>query len=308
MVEMTTDTHQIETENQETWTDEELMNYDPGEGEPEELEPKEGEPKEPEVDGAEEAEEAVEEDTVEEPVFYTEEELLRLDPYQVDPDKLPEAAKVVHKKYLDIFNKSILPELQQLRAFRQKVESDIQAAQARVNPREAFVNEVRNRAMRELGVTELDELNQEHVIELSRQATLVTQEMNERKRQIQEQQNRQVQIKEIYQRLTDDFPDFEALDNYAKDELNNLPYIKAEKVKTDLMSGDYGRIKSVYEMFKQRKEAKNKPPVKKAPPVPPKVITGSTSQNDVKSFDLNEWAKSNAETQAKMLLDAGLLD
>lgn len=305
MAEMTTDTHQIETENQETWTDEELMGYDPEldtEGETGEVE---GEV-EPEVEGTEEA--VVEEETVEEPVFYTDEELSRLDPYQVDPDKLPEPAKVVHKKYLDVFNNSILPELQQLRAFRQKVENDIQAAQARVNPREAFVNEVRSRAMRELGVTELDELNSEHVIELSRQSALVTQEMSEHKRQTYEQQNRQVQIKEIYQRLTDDFPEFNVLDNYAKDELNNLPYIKAEKVKTDLMSGDYGRIKSVYEMFKQRKEAKNKPLVKKAPPVPPKVITGSTSQNDVKSFDLNEWAKSNSETQAKMLLDAGLLD
>lgn len=305
MAEMTTDTHQIETENQETWTDEELMGYDPEldtEGETGEVE---GEV-EPEVEGTEEA--VVEEETVEEPVFYTDEELSQLDPYQVDPDKLPEPAKVVHKKYLDVFNNSILPELQQLRAFRQKVENDIQAAQARVNPREAFVNEVRSRAMRELGVTELDELNSEHVIELSRQSALVTQEMSERKRQTYEQQNKQVQIKEIYQRLTDDFPEFNVLDNYAKDELNNLPYIKAEKVKTDLMSGDYGRIKSVYEMFKQRKEAKNKPLVKKAPPVPPKVITGSTSQNDVKSFDLNEWAKSNSETQAKMLLDAGLLD
>lgn len=305
MAEMTTDTHQIETENQETWTDEELMGYDPEldtEGETGEVE---GEV-EPEVESTEEA--VVEEETAEEPVFYTDEELSQLDPYQVDPDKLPEPAKVVHKKYLDVFNNSILPELQQLRAFRQKVENDIQAAQARVNPREAFVNEVRSRAMRELGVTELDELNSEHVIELSRQSALVTQEMSEHKRQTYEQQNRQVQIKEIYQRLTDDFPEFNVLDNYAKDELNNLPYIKAEKVKTDLMSGDYGRIKSVYEMFKQRKEAKNKPPVKKAPPVPPKVITGSTSQNDVKSFDLNEWAKSNSETQAKMLLDAGLLD
>lgn len=305
MAEMTTDTHQIETENQETWTDEELMGYDPEldtEGETGEVE---GEV-EPEVEGTEEA--VVEEETAEEPVFYTDEELSQLDPYQVDPDKLPEPAKVVHKKYLDVFNNSILPELQQLRAFRQKVENDIQAAQARVNPREAFVNEVRSRAMRELGVTELDELNSEHVIELSRQSALVTQEMSEHKRQTYEQQNRQVQIKEIYQRLTDDFPEFNVLDNYAKDELNNLPYIKAEKVKTDLMSGDYGRIKSVYEMFKQRKEAKNKPLVKKAPPVPPKVITGSTSQNDVKSFDLNEWAKSNSETQAKMLLDAGLLD
>lgn len=305
MAEMTTDTHQIETENQETWTDEELMGYDPEldtEGETGEVED-EGEP---EVESTEEA--VVEEETAEEPVFYTDEELSQLDPYQVDPDKLPEPAKVVHKKYLDVFNNSILPELQQLRAFRQKVENDIQAAQARVNPREAFVNEVRSRAMRELGVTELDELNSEHVIELSRQSALVTQEMSEHKRQTYEQQNRQVQIKEIYQRLTDDFPEFNVLDNYAKDELNNLPYIKAEKVKTDLMSGDYGRIKSVYEMFKQRKEAKNKPLVKKAPPVPPKVITGSTSQNDVKSFDLNEWAKSNSETQAKMLLDAGLLD
>ena len=305
MAEMTTETHQIETENQETWTDEDLMNYDP-ELDPE-LDPEDEQGEvETEVEGTEE--EAVEEEAVEEPVFYTDEELVQLDPYHVDPDKLPEPAKVVHKKYLDIFNNSILPELQQLRAFRQKVESDIQAAQAKVNPREAFVKEVQNRAMRELGVTELDELNQEHVIELSRQATLVTQEMNEHKRQTQEQQNRQVQIKEIYQRLTDDFPEFNVLDNYAKDELNNLPYIKAEKVKTDLMSGDYGRIKSVYEMFKQRKETKNKPPVKKAPSAPPKVITGSTSQNDVKSFDLNEWAKSNSETQAKMLLDAGLLD
>ena len=298
---MTTDTHQIETENQETWTDEELMNYDSDTEAEEDV--VEEETTEEEAVVEEEAEAAEEE-----PVFYTDEEFVQLDPYHVDPDKLPEPAKVVHKKYLDIFNNSILPELQQLRAFRQKVENDIQAAQARINPREAFVKEVQNRAMRELGVTELDELNQEHVIELSRQATLVTQEINERTRNSQAQQNRQVQIKEIHQRLIDDFPDFDTLDVYARDELNNLPYIKAEKVKADIMSGDYGRIKSVFDMFKQRKEAKNKPPVKKASPVPPKVIAGSTSQNDVKSFDLDEWSKSNSETQAKMLLDAGLLD
>ena len=207
---MTTDTHQIETENQATWTDEELMNYNPELAPELPPEDEQGEV-EPEVEGTEE--EAVEEEAVEEPVFYTDEELVQLDPYHVDPDKLPEPAKVGHKKYLDIFNNSILPELQQLRAFRQKVESDIQAAQARVNPREAFVKEVQNRAMRELGVTELDELNQEHVIELSRQATLVTQEMNEHKRQTQEQQHRQVEIKEIYQGHTDDFPEFNELDN-----------------------------------------------------------------------------------------------
>ena len=304
---MTTDTHQIETENQETWTDEELMNYDSDTEAEEDVVEEETTEEEAVVEEEAEAE-AEAEAAEEEPVFYTDEELVQLDPYHVDPDKLPEPAKVVHKKYLDIFNNSILPELQQLRAFRQKVENDIQAAQARINPREAFVKEVQNRAMRELGVTELDELNQEHVIELSRQATLVTQEINERTRNFQAQQNRQVQIKEIHQRLIDDFPDFDTLDVYARDELNNLPYIKAEKVKADIMSGDYGRIKSVFDMFKQRKEAKNKPPVKKASPVPPKVITGSTSQNDVKSFDLNEWAKSNSETQAKMLLDAGLLD
>ncbi|NCB94758.1 MAG: hypothetical protein EOM40_19750 [Clostridia bacterium] len=302
MEKMTTDTHQIETENQETWTDEELMNYDS------DTEAEEDVVEEETTEEAVVEEEAVTETAEEEPVFYTDEELAQLDPYHVDPDKLPESAKVVHKKYLDIFNNSILPELQQLRAFRQKVENDIQAAQARINPREAFVKEVQNRAMRELGVTELDELNQEHVIELSRQATLVTQEINERTRNSQAQQNRQVQIKEIHQRLIDDFPDFDTLDVYARDELNNLPYIKAEKVKADIMSGDYGRIKSVFDMFKQRKEAKNKPPVKKAPSAPPKVITGSTSQNDVKSFDLDEWSKSNSETQAKMLLGAGLLD
>lgn len=90
MAEMTTETHQIETENQETWTDEDLMNYDP-ELDPE-LDPgdEQGEV-EPEVEGTEE--EAVEEDTVEEPVFYTDEELAQLDPYHVDPDKLPEPAR-----------------------------------------------------------------------------------------------------------------------------------------------------------------------------------------------------------------------
>ena len=63
--------------------------------------------------------------------------------------------------------------------------------------------------MRELGVTELDELNQEHVIELSRQASVVTQEIMSIKDRHRQQQNRQVQIKEIYQRLTDDFPNWE---------------------------------------------------------------------------------------------------
>jgi hypothetical protein len=71
------------------------MNYEP------ELDPelppedKQGEV-EPEVEGAEE--EAVEEETVEVPVFYTDEELALLDPYHVDPDKLPEPSMIVHKK------------------------------------------------------------------------------------------------------------------------------------------------------------------------------------------------------------------
>ena len=54
---MTTDTHQIETENQETWTDEELMNYNPELAPELPPEDEQGEV-EPEVEGTEE--EAVE--------------------------------------------------------------------------------------------------------------------------------------------------------------------------------------------------------------------------------------------------------
>lgn len=261
------------------------------------------EPKEPEK----EPEEKEEPEPAEE--LYTEEQFNALDPFEVDPEKLPGAASSVHKRYMQIYRDEILPELQELRAFKQRVMADVQRAQAQRDPQKDFMNEVRARAKKALGVQELDELNSEHNIELSRQAAQLAGELNIR-RQAETEKAQQVQrLNGLRESLRTELADFDDIDRFAKADLANMPYSKAQKVIADMQSGDPTRIRAVYQMFAQRYAESKKPAApKQKPETPPPLIGAGGETGGKKSWNYKDFALAGRDDQAKMLIEAGLVD
>ena len=261
------------------------------------------EPREPEN----EPEEQEEPEPAEE--LYTEEQFNSLDPFEVDPEKLPGAASSVHKRYMQIYRDEILPELQELRAFKQRVMADVQRAQAQRDPQKDFMNEVRARAKKALGVQELDELNSEHNIELSRQAAQLAGELNIR-RQAEAEKAQQVQrLNGLRESLRTELADFDDIDRFAKADLANMPYSRAQKVIADMQSGDPSRIRAVYQMFAQRYAESKKPAApKQKPETPPPLIGAGGETGGKKSWNYKDFALAGRDDQAKMLIEAGLVD
>lgn len=273
------------------------------EGEEEKKPEEPDEPKEPEEKQEEEPEPEPEDE------LYTEEQFNALDPFEVDPEKLPGAASSVHKRYMQLYRDQILPELQELRAFKQKVMGDLQRAQARRDPRAEFMAEVKKRAKESLGVQELDELNQEHNVELSRQAAQLAGELNIQ-RQAEAEKAQQVQrMNGLRESLRAEVPDFDEVDRFAKGDIENMPYSKAQKVIADMQSGDPSRIRAVYQMFAQRYAESKKPAApKQKPETPPKLIGAGGGERTSKTWNYKDFALAGRDDQAKMLIEAGLVD
>ena len=261
------------------------------------------EPREPEN----EPEEQEEPEPAEE--LYTEEQFNSLDPFEVDPEKLPGAASSVHKRYMQIYHDEILPELQELRAFKQRVMADVQKAQARKDPRAEFMAEVKRRAKESLGVQELDELNSEHNIELSRQAAQLAGELNIRRQAETEKQQQAQRLNGLRDSLREEIQGFDEIDRFAKTDLANMPYSKAQKVIADMQSGDPSRIRAVYQMFAQRyAESRKSAAPKQKPETPPPLIGAGGAARKEKTWNYKDFAHAGKDDQAKMLIEAGLVD
>lgn len=241
--------------------------------------------------------------------LYTEEQFNALDPFEVDPEKLPGAASSVHKRYMQLYRDQILPELQELRAFKQRVMADIQKAQASKDPRAEFMAEVKKRAKESLGVQELDELNSEHNIELSRQAAQLAGELNIQQQAEAEKAQQVQRMNGLRESLRAEVPDFDEVDRFAKDDIENMPYSKAQKVIADMQSGDPSRIRAVYQMFAQRYAESKKPAApKQKPETPPKLIGAGGGERTSKTWNYKDFALAGRDDQAKMLIEAGLVD
>ena len=243
-----------------------------------------------------------------EPGVYTEDEFNELDPFEVDPAKLSGGGASVHKRYMQIYREQILPELEQLRAFKQQVMENVRAEEARRDPRQEFLNEVRGRAMRSLGVQELDDLNPEHLVELSRQSAILQNEIQARDGAERGRQESVRRVEALKISLREEIPEFEALDRFAKSDLDNLPYAKAQKVIVDLQSGDPARIRAVYKMFGERFAASKKKPAGAPQGVPTKVIRSSSGVPEPKRVDYESFAGASADEQARMLIEMGLVE
>lgn len=243
-----------------------------------------------------------------EPVPYTEDEFNSIDPFEIDPGRLTKDGAAVHRRYMQMYREQILPELERLRAFRQRAEEIAAANGAQRDPRQEFANEVKARAARALGVQELDELNPEHLIELSRQSVMLQNELAAREGAERGRQETMRRMEALKAALHEEIADFDVIDRFAKADLNNLPYARAQKVIADLQSGDAGRIRSVYKMFSERYAASKKKKTEPAAPAPAKVIRSSSGEAAPRNVDYDAFTGASADEQARMLVNMGLVE
>lgn len=287
--------------------------------EPREPEKKEGseEPeKEPETDPAEAASEG------ETGGEYTPEEFLLLPPDEVDPSRLPQAARIVHERDMQFYRETILPqldELKQLRQFRENVLKAQQGGQqqAQPQPKEPDFNaRVKAEAMRRLGVTTLDDFNIDHQITVARVTGELQQAEFRREQAERTQQTQAQQAQQMYGSLMGDLQreyggDFALIDRYAMAEMQKMPYQSVMATMAELQSGDAARIKAIYKQFADRYKASKQPPAaqppaqKKAVEAPPRVIGGSVDDSGGRiSWGEKEFARADSKEQVRMLEEA----
>ena len=250
--------------------------------------------------------------------FYTPSEFAALDPFEVDPVRLSPEARAVHDRYLEVFKHSVMPELEALRAFHAKAAAESEAASASESPlenRRVFLAEVRARALKALGVSELDEFNAEHQAEVGRQSALYMSELESARSGTEkakaEAEARASGYRSCYEELRSEIPDFDDVDVWAQDEISNLPYKRALEIRRDLASGDFGKVKSVMRMFAERyvkAHAKKAESVRKSADVPPVVIGGGGGEVSRRGIDYKAFSGARGDEQARMLVEAGLLD
>lgn len=268
--------------------------------------------------------------------LYTPEEYLSVDPLQVDASRLPDAARLVHERDIQLYKTQILPalaerdkELQELRAYKEAVEAEKIAKSApsddqgfdieQVTPQMVSEYAVKETARR-LDVAQLDPANPQHMSALAVISTEIAQTLSQKKAEIQEakriEAQKQMKLEEVNRNFTEfknrigAEPNFDAVNVFAVRDLENLPYKVSMQVKQELASGDFRRIEGVYRFFEKRyaqyldAQKKVEPTVNKKVVEVPKVIGGSNAAGiDKKPWNLVDFRNASARDQARMLAD-----
>lgn len=261
---------------------------------------------------------AGEEDKGENSPLYSAEEFLSLSPETVNPDRLPQAARLVHNQYIKWFNQTIAPRMNALQQFYNNAQAQAQKQpQAQQTPHQDNFNAIaKAEAARRLGVKELDEFNPDHTIMLQRVVTEMQyrQDAQKYQQQMQQQQmqQQQEQMRQFCVNIVNDVKaeyknDFEVIDAYAEKELRKLPVENFMQVMGDLRSGDAQRVKNVYKMFADRYYAQKKTaaaPQKKQVQAPPQVIGGSSDTGSTSpSWGVRDFAKADSQRKTEMLAE-----
>lgn len=257
----------------------------------------EGKQREPETqEGADEGEQAAaEEEKPQESEaasnLYTIEEFVTQNPFDVDPERLPESARLVHKRYMEIYEREIAPRLAELEKLKQAPKED---------GKDTFLEDVQREAKRRLGVNELDVYDMNHVSMVN----LVSREMADARAE----NNRMTRLVGEIQSS----PEFAQVDMWSMEQINKMPKANADVILRELYSGDPIRIRAVYDAFAQKyRETRQKPvtQVKKEVDPPPKVISGSgTSEKETQKWGYGDFAQASAKDQAVMLINMGLVE
>lgn len=222
--------------------------------------------------------------------LYTLEEFVTQNPLQIDPERLPESARLVHKRYMEVYEREIAPRLAELEKLKQAPNE---------NAKDTFLEDVQREVKRRLGVNELDVYDMNHVSMVN----LVSREMADARAE----NNRLMRLVEDIQNS----PEFAQVDRWSLEQINRMPKANADVILRELHSGDPIRIRAVYDAFALKyKETLQKPAaqVKKEIAPPPKVISGSdTSEKETRKWGYGDFAQASAKEQANMLVEMGLV-
>lgn len=249
---------------------------------------------------------------------YSPDQFNALDPFAVDPSRLPSAARLVHQRYMEIYRRDILPALQELEALRSQAQP--QAPQSGegsdASDHRRFVGAVKAEVARRLGAENFDDFNAEHLIIASQVASEMLDANRQVQAQAQRQQDEQARLTATYQGVVESLraedSDFDAIDRWALSEIENLPYKTAQKFYADLSGGDPEKVKAVYRAFRDRYRERQTVKAPKAPTKgeqPPKVSAGSvTGSGTQPRWSTEDFAGSSLSRQAQMLASAGYVD
>lgn len=226
--------------------------------------------------------------------YYSLEEFVTANPLDVDPERLPDGARLVHKRYMEFYEREVAPLLRELETLK--------AAGQQPN-KDTLVEEVQREAMRRLGVQELDTYDANHITMLN----LVSREIADQRAEQQSERQRLVSVAAEIQNS----PDFAAVDRFAQTQIQQMPKANADTILREIYSGDPARIRAVYDAFQKKyAEIKSNPtPKKAAPEVPPSVIPGSNAgEKETPKFGYDDFSRASSKEQADMLISMGLID
>lgn len=252
-------------------------------------------------EGSEEA--VVTEDVSEEPAnsasLYTVTEFVTADPLSVDPERLPESARLVHQRYMEIYEREVAPKLAELEELK-RVQQD-----TKEGVKDTFLEDVRAEVCRRLGVNELDGYDADHMATVN----LVSREMADLRAEQAKVMRFADEIKSA--------PDFKRVDVWASEQLDKMPKANADVILKEIYSGDPVRIRAVYDAFAQKYREARQPltsaaktaPAKTEIVPPPKVIQGSNeSSTEAPRWGYEDFAHASAKEQADMLVGMGLVE
>lgn len=229
--------------------------------------------------------------------FYTMEEFVTESPLNVDAERLPEGARLVHNRYMEFYEREVAPMLRELEALKESQRGQQEPV------RDTIVEDVQREAMRRLGVSELDTYDAKHITMLN----LVSREMADQRA---EQKSERQRLSHVAAEIQNS-PGFAAVDRWAQEQIQRMPKVNADTILKEIYSGDPAKIKAVYDAFQKKyTEIKQKPAAKKETPVvPPAVIPGSnSSEKDTPKFGYDDFARASSKDQANMLIGMGLID
>ena len=259
----------------------------------------------------------------------------------MDPKRLPPDARFVHERDLKYFNERVLPQLQSmnaelvaLREYRARVEAQQTAALAQkgtekevdydaITP-DQIASFAQMEAARSLGVAKLDMTDPQHMAALSYVTTEVTNRIAQAKAEAAAMKRQKAETMAREQRITHELgmykqrlmqePNFEAIDRYALQSLNNLTHPVYMAIQQDLHSGDVRRVDAVYRFFEKRwhSEMENRKKIEqtaKAATVKAPKLTGGSMANgsEKREFTMSKWSSGNSKDQVSMLVESGLV-
>lgn len=260
-----------------------------------EEEPDEGAP-EPEPRGEPDREETAAEEekpAEQEPRgnYYSLEEFVTANPLEVDPERLPDGARLVHKRYMEFFEREVTPLLRELEELRNKSRGGDK------DPNAAWLEEVQAETMRRLGVSEIDMYDPKHPAMLN----LVSREAAEERAEKERLARAVAEIQGS--------PNFAKIDKWAQEMIQQMPKANADLITREIYSGNPARIRAVYDAFERKyNEQRQKPVQREAPAQPPKVIPGSNgSEKETAKIGYEDFARASSKEQADMLIGMGLI-